>query len=584
MKDLFIKSAELVKFANTIKVSPESSNWGKEALNRFYSDFPDLNRVTVRVTFKEKDEARGYGVGAINIGAYALPVIIREFQLYPFDVALSNDNVVPFTRETVQLFLSSNVPFSLISKENEPDTFMRFFDTPGNAGFGFAMEKSGESLPNVYDDEIIDRMVDILGTDEFKNHPNVKEITDMVTNMRNFDKIASNFYNAEIYYVHKEIDGTYTKYAGTVFNSDYDITTGIEPYDAPAKKIKAADTIKVAGFSPTYTQTQGVVYRISDDEDLFLENDGNYRVLVGRDIDVVKRANHKEGTITELIKHASLPDAGNIGFMFDPEGGKIKTSLLEMQKVAFHEDGLSRLTGEFVSGSHLVKFATLRGIKKASYSKDESTLYFPESWMFAKLEDELSMDKVASHINERIVDVEAVKCLGPDHFTFNGPVLKKYASDRDLFEASIHKVAFCLMQCGAGLDDVVEVTKLQPGDTYIVKQALVLPTKQDPTIKVANEDNAPMYDTKEVMKLAVELGSRTGVDAVLGTAFLKKDTINEFVKNIPGLEESASLLAKLLLYIRMGADGVNEISIRNAMIHLSKVIHQLYGIQNLEKV
>lgn len=583
MKDLYIKT-EFTKVANTIKVSPESSNWGKEALNRFYTDFPDLNRVTVRVTFKEKDEARGYGVGAINIGAYALPVIIREFQLYPFDVALSNDNVVPFTKETVQLFLSSKVPFSLINKDNESDSFMRFFDTPGNAGFGFAMEKSGEFLNDVADNDTIDTMLDILSTDEFKNHPNNKEITDMITNMRSMNKVASNFYNTEIYYVHKEVDGTYTKYAGTVFNEDYEVITGIEPYDAPAKKIKAADTVKVAGFSPTYTQTQGVVYKLSSDEDLFLENNGNYRILVGKDIDVVKKANHAAGTINELVKQAALPDAGNIGFMFDPETSKIKTSLLEMQKVAFHEDGVSRLTGELVSGGHLVKFATLRGIKKASYSNDEKTLYFPESWMFAKLENELPIEKIASKYNERVAEVEAVKCVGPDHFTFNGPVLKQYADSRDLYDASIHKVAFCLMQCGAGLDDITAVTKLQPGDTYIVKQVLVLPTKQDPTVKVANSISAPMYDTKDIVKLAVEMGSRNGVDTVLGTAFLRKDTINEFVKNIPGLEQTASLLAKLLLYIRMGADGVNEMSIRNAMIHLSKVIQQLYGVGNLEKV
>lgn len=583
MQDLFIKTG-FIKIANTIKVSPESSNWGKEALNRFYSDFPELNRVTVRVTFKEKDEARGYGVGAINIGAYALPVIIREFQLYPFDVALTNDNVVPFTRETVQLYLSSKVPFSLINKDNESDSFMRFFDTPGNAGFGFAMEKSGEFLNSVSDNEIIDNMLDMLDTDEFKNHPNNKEIANMITNMRNMDKVASNFYNTEIYYIHKETDGTYTKYAGTVFNEDYDVITGIEPYDVPSKKIKAADTIKVAGFSPTYTQTQGVVYKLSSDEDLFLENNGNYRILVGKDIDVVKRANHAAGTINELVKQAALPDAGNIGFMFDPETSKIKTSLLEMQKVAFHEDGVSRLTGELVSGGHLVKFATLRGIKKASYSKEDKTLYFPESWMFAKLEDELPIEKIASKYNERIAEVEAVKCVGTDHFTFNGPVLKQYADSRDLYDATIHKVAFCLMQCGAGLDDITAVTKLQPGDTYIVKQALALPTKQDPTMKVASSDSVPMYDTKEVVKLAVEMGSRNGVDAVLGTAFLRKDTINEFVKNIPGLEQSASLLAKLLLYIRMGADGVSEMPIRNAMIHLSKVIQQLYGVGNLEKV
>lgn len=583
MKDLFIKSG-FTKVANTIKVSPESSNWGKEALNRFYSDFPDLNRVTVRVTFKEKDEARGYGVGAINLGAYALPVIIREFQLYPFDVALSNDNVVPFTKETVQLFLSSKVPFSLINRDNESDSFMRFFDTPGNAGFGFAMEKSGEFISTVSDEDTIDTMLDILGTDELKNHPNTKEIFDMIADMRNMNKVASNFYDTEIYYIHKEADGTYTKYAGFAFNEDFEVTTGIEPYDVPAKKVKAADTIKVANFAPTYTQTQGVVYRLSSDEDLFLENSGNYRILVGKDVDIVKNAKYAAGTINELVKQAALPDVGNIGFMFDPETGTIKTALLEMQKVAFHEDGLSRLTGELVSGGHLVKFATLRGIKKASYAKDEKTLYFPESWMFAKLEDELPIEKVASKYDERVVDVEAVKCVGPDHFTFNGPVLKKYADARDLYDASIHKVAFCLMQCGAGLDDVVAVTKLQPGDTYIVKQALALPTKHDPTIKVANDSNAPMYDTKDIVKLAVEIGSRNGVDAVLGTAFLRKDTINEFVKNIPGLEQTASLLAKLLLYIRMGAEGVNEIAIRNAMVHLSKVIHQLYGIGNLEKV
>ncbi len=571
MKDLFIKKA-FVKKANTVKVSPECSNWGKEALNRFYSDFPELLNVTVRVTFKEKDEARGYAVGAINIGEYSLPIIIREFQLYPFDVALTKDNVVPFTTETMQMMLSSRAPFSVLTKDQEPETFMRFFDSLAG-GSGYAVEKSAELLASVCDDVILEKLAELV--------PNHSEASTIVQSLKSAMNKTAN-YTLPVSYMYKEADGTYTRYEGEAYNTEYKVTTDIEPYNVGEDAIVAVETVKTASFSPRYTQTEGYVYRLAEDEDLLISKEGNYRVLVGKDTSVIKRAGYAAGTVNDLVKHASIPHSGDLGVLFDPESAHIKTSIVEMHKVAFHDDGLNRLTGNMFVNNHLVKFATLRGIKSAEYSKEKETLFVPESWMFAKLGEELPISKLEPIMNEKLASVEAIKCIGTDHFTFSGPVLRTWANARDLFEADIHKVAFAALQCGASLEDITEITKLQPGETHIVKQALVLPS--DKSMDKTASTETPLYDTEEIAKLAVEMGSATGVDTVLGTAFLKKDNINLFVRYIPQMEDAASMLAKLLLYVRMGADGVNEISIRNAMIHLSKVIYQLYGVKNADKV
>lgn len=597
------------KQASAIKVSTRSSDWGKEALNKFYADFPMLINIPAKVSFREKDEAKGFGIGAINIGEYSLPIIIRDFQLFPFDVALGADKVVPFTEETIQLFLSNKGAFSQLANGDQANAFVRFFDNSRGPEYGYAMEKGSEwdilnqieqnglcdsQSKEKFAQAIIDN-IDLVP--KIQKNPIMCKALNKIAQMEEIDGnltkeafIAQG--NSPIHYIYQEYNGTYTKLSGDANFEDYGVQTDFEEFEIRhLPRILDTSLEKIALFEPKYNNSNGVIYRLANDEHLFVDDSANYRVLVGQDYEVVKKAAYQNGNLNSLVKLAEIPSPGDSGFMFDPKTAQIKTTIIEMDKVAFLDRGLTRLCGSFIKDGQLCKFATLRGLDEPKYSKNEEILYFPESWSFAKLANELPMHKLSQTWDNRIHNVEIVKCIGEDHYDFRGPILSKYAERRDLYDVNRHKVAFSVLQCGGSVEDVEKIANLRPGEAHIVRSPLKLPYSADEIVfegtKIAHElagNGEPMFDFSEIMKIAVDMGSTRGVDAVLGTAFLKKDTLNKFVNMLPLFEEALSTLAKLLIYTRMGTDGLNEYEIRRAMEHLSKVVYELHGVKNLEKV
>jgi hypothetical protein len=609
MKDLFF-TGETIKEANAIKVSPQPADWGKEALNRFFSDFPELSNLNVRITFKEKDKDRGYGVGSINLGGqYALPVIIRDFQMFPFDVALTPDNVIPFTKETIKMVLANKGAFSELSREEDPEIFLRYFDSPQGLGAG-AMEKGSEwkildemAVQYACDAQFKEKVAETLVADPYltakvEHNPALYRGLAKIAAFDVFEDHLSEESlvkqaSADIHYVFANDNGTFTKMSAQSNIDEVFADTDLEQYEInDVPRVIACETVKIASFDATLPLTQGYTYRIGMDDDIFISKEGNYRVLVGKDFAMTKKAGYDEGNLDFLASFAAMPESGDSGVIFDPATGDIKTSVITMDKVAFFDDGLHRLTGTMLKeNNRLVKFATLRGIERSTHCKDKNTTYLPEQWVFAKLGTVIPENKLGSIWNEKLAEVEAVRCIGLDHYEFLGETLSKYAERHNLEDGTANQVAFGILHCGGDVEDVEKVANLKPGATYVAQNQLSLPFSPAELVEEAEKIASAythtgeyLFDIPSVIKLAADLGSENGVDAVLGTAFLRKDTLDRFIEAIPMFEEASSTLAKLLLYIRMGSAGIGEAPVREAMKHLGKVIYQLTGAKNMNKL
>lgn len=605
MKDLFL-TEKLTKTANTVKVSPKAPDWGKEVLNRFYSDYPQLSNAQVRVSFKEKDEEKGYGVGSVNInGQLTLPVIIKDFQLFPMDVATTEESVIPFTDETIEMLQAKAPIFSQLRKKEGTDSFPRFFENPyGYGGPGYAIEKGASILDEINDKSLFQeetraKFAELLANDlilQSKAEKNaafrsglekIAKFTSIDT--ENITKEASH----NIQYIFPQKNGQFTKISAFSAIDEVTIEKNLEKYEIKGEEsIIALENEKTASFSPRVVTTEGFVYKLANNEDMFLDKMGNYRILVGKDYSMTKQAGFEDGNIDLLIDLSDIPAVGDKGVFFNPDDGEIKTAVVEMRKVAFIKGGLSRLEGEMAVGTRgITKFASLRGIDVPKWSNERNTLFFPEKWSFAKLGQELKETDLHETFNPKLAGLECVRCVGLDHYDYRGPVLKKYAERHNLYECPNHLAAFAVLHCGGSKEDVEKIASLEPGQTYIVRAELTLPIKHDVIVKEAERavsdligEDDYIFDTEEVLKLAAEMGSETGVDSVLGTAFLRKDTLKNFIEMLPMFEEVASTLAKMLIYIRMGADGMGEIPTREAMKHISKVIYQLQGIKSMSKI
>jgi len=505
------------------------------------------------------------------------------------------------------MLLSNKSAFARLSKEEEPDVFIRFFDSPYGFGPGYAMEKGGEwevlseiSAKTVCDANLKEKLANLIQTDKvlaskIEKHSVLRDGLSKIAQMQDSDDISDvdgllKQAECDVHYIFANEDGTFTKMAASRQIDEVDIENGLEEYEiSDFPVIFAGETEKIAKFDAKTALTQGYTYKLASDEDIFISKEGNYRILVGKDYTMTKKAGYDDGNLDFLAGLADVPTSGDTGVIFNPKDGEIKSNVITMHKVAFFGDGLHRLAGDMsYNDQHMVKFATLRGIDKATYSSESETMYFPEHWVFAKLGEALPDNRLGEVFNEKLAGLEAVRCIGLDHYEFRGPVLRKYAERRDLWEANAHQVAFGVLHCGGDVDDVTKVANLRPGEVHVISNQLSLPyTKEEISIgveKTAELSDDYLFDAGEILKLAVEMGDENGVDAVLGTAFLKKGTMNRFIGMLPLFEDAASNLAKLLLYVRMGSSGVGETPIREGMKHLTKVIFQLNGVKNMEKV
>lgn len=114
------------------------------------------------------------------------------------------------------------------------------------------------------------------------------------------------------------------------------------------------------------------------------------------------------------------------------------------------------------------------------------------------------------------------------------------------------------------------------------------------TITPANEKlAAARHDAREEIKtldirnyfLAKEaalLDNAIAADRILGLGFLNAENIADFVAMLPGLEETSSQLAELLVAVRIGLKDIPEVAVERMLVALEDVIRGLRALQQKE--
>lgn len=130
MNELFIQPSVLTKTAYK-HVSDNPSDWTGNVMEQFYNQFPYFANSRVTINFTQKDEQKGYAIGTINIQegpGIAVPIIIKDKELYPFDVAITGGNTIPLTETTLQLFSQAPSAFLRTVKPDAGDITTALFN------------------------------------------------------------------------------------------------------------------------------------------------------------------------------------------------------------------------------------------------------------------------------------------------------------------------------------------------------------------------------------------------------------------------------------------------------------------------
>ncbi len=97
--------------STSVYLSPDSTTWVKTVITNFLQKFPALQQMPIVVNWVKTEFDKGFAVGTLDVFGGHIPVIIRDFKLYPLDVILFENAAIPLTPETMNELLTNPSPF-----------------------------------------------------------------------------------------------------------------------------------------------------------------------------------------------------------------------------------------------------------------------------------------------------------------------------------------------------------------------------------------------------------------------------------------------------------------------------------------
>jgi hypothetical protein len=146
LSGLFIEAPHMVPTAPE-KLSNSPETWGEEITNKIRAMFPETVNLVVGISFTKRDDESGTAIGNVlimnqqqNRRAF-IPIIIKNFRLYPLDVFLKEDpsnpgklTATPLTTTRLSEALADNTTWAHL--ERPDDYFQRIYGQLGALGVG----------------------------------------------------------------------------------------------------------------------------------------------------------------------------------------------------------------------------------------------------------------------------------------------------------------------------------------------------------------------------------------------------------------------------------------------------------------
>lgn len=168
MSSLFIKKPDFEKVAASRHfLGTDHTTWVKQIITHLLKQYPFLQNHYITVSWEKTDFNKGYAVGKISLGSgITIPVIVKEWVLYPLDVINKNGSFLPLNTWTAGEIFTSQVPFAPAKREVNPeltlfgDEELQFSPTGGTAPSNIS-EGVSKTRPAVKVASFIDRITNV---------------------------------------------------------------------------------------------------------------------------------------------------------------------------------------------------------------------------------------------------------------------------------------------------------------------------------------------------------------------------------------------------------------------------------------
>lgn len=575
----YLSAADAAKTAS-VRLTSSPSFWDDEIRQTILRDHPYIPADRIVINFKRKDEAQGSAVGYASVtGApqICLPIVIKRRELSPLDILIvrSNSDAGEITQGVGDMTEDKVVPLT-------EDTFGQALDSGSigesiheNKVRGTGWTEDGSALRLPFRGRTV--LASVMGAN--------KEDRDKLASLIESDaSVQAGFLNNGTDWVVNQWclaadprHSVETKLASTpVKKATIQLLAGLP------KEVKTAEVNAAEVFVDSGRTKQAVAFNAVDLANpsrglsrYLAYEDGTYckapeKIAVAADGDEAAVMQHvMEKRATGAVRPGMV-----VSFVFDD----YFTVPAKIASVSVNHDQktISLRMLDDMARSYDVLLS--QSVKTAMLDKSTATWVLPlQSQLLdfdrADTVSPLPVEKVAEALSKSLPN--ALVCVGGQYSLsvegspFGGQQLSEskmaglldhwFANSGELLETA-KTAGVARFSCDLG-SRVQEVVKLANAATAYPETAA----------KAAKEIG---MDFNLAVKLAASIGDPEGVDAILSAGFLNQDNLAEFTGKADQFEDTVSVLARLLLAIRMGFPG-DESATVVAMKALHRVAERL---------
>lgn len=117
--NLFIDTPE-VEDASLQQLSNDADTWPEDIIQKVKERIPSAKNLNMMFKVMKKDEENGVATGSVTVHsadkAVVIPVIIKDFMMYPLDIMIANGKLVPLTPDYFDAVFSKNDMFDKLEE------------------------------------------------------------------------------------------------------------------------------------------------------------------------------------------------------------------------------------------------------------------------------------------------------------------------------------------------------------------------------------------------------------------------------------------------------------------------------------
>jgi len=593
-KDLFIEQPEFEKVARRV-LDEDATKWTKQILDEFFTEFPFFMSYNIDLQFKKRDDKRGYAVGTITVNTgnqgmtLAVPLIVTNYQLAPFDVVYRNGVTLPLTEETLGALVNAESAFKQVVKlDSDSKDVDALFDkplvdlqpAPRLGKYASVIDRISDTITKEHKKTLLDKLASNptirAGFEANGTLDVLAKIAQVIPKPGTYFKDSlSKVLPRDIHMIEKV--GRF-KYTATFGNSQIDDPVIIEMTEGQANdytELKACgvDIEKKAVFS----STKGAAFKVKHTEDS----------LVVMNIDGMRKYAYlkvqpSSANLCGDTFGGEMPEKGDYGIWSHGNEAIGPFEITGMIKSASHYEVKT------YDGAKKISYFPIRGINSIQeHEKYANSYYLPASYSFVKIGEptDISREREPEFLPKNFYQRDDV-----GFYTLQGPVFNKYGElGHNTTSLTLPEAKWVALQCRASKRAIEKMANAPVNVRIPFMNELRAPYSLDKTASLLSSEYEKHSKTisvlaQDLIKEAASIADPQSVDAILALNMITKENVLEFAYQLPTYEQVLSDLAKMVLMVRLGMSTIPEMALVRAMKGLSKVVGVLRGMSKLNNV